>query len=248
MPEPHRCAFVRFRSAVGLRFAVHRAVQIAVERPLHVVPHDQIQAPIPVVIHPSGSSAEFVWPGEAGLLRHVRERAVSVVVKQTALAERGHEQVVVAVVIVIAHGHSQAKHLDRQARFSRHIGKRTVMIVVIEMRRGVLFNVARPVHAVHEKNVRPAVVVVINERHTRTHRLGKIFFAEGAVIVNEMNARLLRDVAELNRRACRRGADAGQIRQKQCERAEENRSRRARLGSSFPHGRPTPSASAARLM
>jgi len=59
--------------------------------------------------------------------------------------------------------------------------------------------VAGPVHAVHKKNVRPAVIVVINEGHTRSHGFGKKFLPEGAIVVDEVEPGLLCDIPELNR-------------------------------------------------
>ncbi len=73
------------------------------------------------------------------------------------------------------------------------------MIVVIELGRGVLLNVAGPVHAIHEKNIRPAVVVIVDEGHTRPHGFRQEFLPEGGIVVHEMDPGGLRDVAELHR-------------------------------------------------
>ena len=131
-------------------------------------------------------------------MRDVGERAVAVVVKKVALAVGGDEKIVVAVVVVVADGHSHSKHLDVESRFVRYVGERAVVIVVIELGRRVLLNVAGPVHAIHEKNVRPAVVVIVNEGHTGSHGFGKKFLSEGGIVVHEMDPGGLRDVPELN--------------------------------------------------
>ncbi len=81
----------------------------------------------------------------------------------------------------------------------RYVRERAVMIVVIELGRRVFLNVARPVHAVYKKNVRPAVVVVVNEGHSRPHCLGEKFLPESAVVVDKAESRLLRDIPELSR-------------------------------------------------
>ncbi len=60
---------------------------------------------------------------------------------------------------------------------------------MIELGRRVFLNVAGPVHAIHEKNVRPAVVVIIDEGHARSHGFGQEFLPEGATVVNEMDSR-----------------------------------------------------------
>src|SRR6266571_2141523 len=73
----------------------------------------------------------------------------------------------------------------------------------------MLAKVAGPVHAVDEKNVRPAVVVVVDEGHAGAHGFREIFCAEGAVVVEEMDSGLWRDVAELNSGGFGRSANTG---------------------------------------
>jgi hypothetical protein len=57
---------------------------------------------------------------------------------------------------------------------------------------------AWPALAVDQQNVRPAVVVVVDERASRTHGLRKIFLAGSAVIVHKMDAGLRGNIAELD--------------------------------------------------
>ncbi len=119
--------------------------------------------------------------------------------KKVALAVGGNKEIVVAVVVEVADGHTHAKHFHLQARFVSHVRERAVMIVVIELGRRAFLDVAGPVHAVHEKNVWPAVIVVVNDGHTRSHGFGKKFLPEGAIVVDEVDSRLPRDIPELNR-------------------------------------------------
>ena len=72
------------------------------------------------------------------------------------------------------------------------------MVVVIELQDGLGTGVSRPVFAVDEQDVGPAVVVVINERAARAHGFRQIFLAEGAVVVGEMDSGLSGDVTELD--------------------------------------------------
>ncbi len=77
------------------------------------------------------------------------------------------------------------------------------MIVVVELQGGRAVRrmgrrVARRVLPVDEQDVRVSVVVVINERTARTHRLRQPFLSEGSIVVREVNARLGSDVAEGN--------------------------------------------------
>ena len=93
---------------------------------------------VAVVIDPGRARAEFVWSPEAGLLCHISEGAVAIVVEQVILAERSDEDVVVAVVVVVADGNAHAEHFDGETCFARHVGECPVVIVVIEGERGVL--------------------------------------------------------------------------------------------------------------
>jgi len=125
-----------------------------------------------------------------------------------ALAVGCYEKIVVAVVVVVADGNTESKHLDVESGLVRYIGESTVVIVVIKLGRGVLLGVAGPVHAVYEKNIRPAVIVVVNEGDAGSHSFWQEFLAERAIVVNEADSGELRDVAELNRGGFRRRSDA----------------------------------------
>ena len=107
-------------------------------------------------------------------------------------ADRRDVDIVVAVVVVVAHGAAQSVHLYRQARLLGHIGKRAVVIVVIERRKRLAGLMARPVHGVDQQNVLPAIVVVVEKADAAAHRFRQVFFPEGAVVVFEVNARLRR--------------------------------------------------------
>ncbi len=152
-----------------------------------------------VIVHPRGAGAEFLGPQQAGFLRDIGERAIAIVVKKAALSVGGDEKIVEAVVVVITNGHAHAEHFHVQSRLAGYVGERAVMIVVIELGCGVFQNVAGPIHAVHKKNVRPAVVVIVNEGHTGSHGFGEEFLPEGAMVVNEVDPGLLRDITELHR-------------------------------------------------
>jgi hypothetical protein len=175
-------------------------------RPLHVIRDHQIEFAVAVVIHPRRARAEIVRSPKAGLSRHVGKRAVAIVAEEMILTERGDENIVAAIVVVIADRHAHSKHLDRQASFRRHVGKGSVVIVVIKrgMRRVIVM--LWPIGAVYEENVLPAVVVVIEKRHAGAHRLRQKFLSVRAVVVREMNSRRSSDVFKVNRRRRRRFA------------------------------------------
>ena len=57
---------------------------------------------------------------------------------------------------------------------------------------------AGPVLAVREKQILPAVPVIVDEGNTWTERLRKILFAERAGVMSERDPRVFGDVGELN--------------------------------------------------
>src|SRR5260370_1487130 len=191
-------SLVGLRSAVGLVGAVESAEEVPWQRPLHVIGNDQIKLAVAIVIHPSGAGGEFVRAPKSRRLCYIREGAIAVVVKKMALPERGDEEIVEAVVVVIGDGDTESEHWNRESGFTSYVCKRPIVIVVIELQRAFSASVAGPVLTIHEKDVRPAVVVVINEGTTWAHSFRHIFFTEGPAVVDEMNSGLSSDVAELD--------------------------------------------------
>ena len=116
--------------------------------------------------------------------------------KQMTLPQRAEEQIVVAVVVVITDRNAQAKHGDSQSRFEGYVGKCPVVIVAIELGRGNYPLVSWPIFTIHQQNVWPAVIVKIDKGAARTHGLRQIFLSESAIVVDEMDAGLSRDVTK----------------------------------------------------
>ena len=58
---------------------------------------------------------------------------------------------------------------------------------------------ARPIHAIDEENVLPAVAVVVEKSATRPQRLRQVFAAECAAIVNEIYTRRLCNFGQAKR-------------------------------------------------
>ena len=116
-----------------------------------------------------------------------------------ALAQRGDEDVVKAVVVVVAHGNAESEHGNRQPRFARDVGECAVAVVVVELQRGRAgVRVPGKIISVDQKDVGIAVVVVIDEGAARPHGFRQPLLSEGAVVVGEVDARLRGDVAEVN--------------------------------------------------
>ena len=68
------------------------------------------------------------------------------------------------------------------------VGESSVAIVAIEPQRGAPLLVAGPIHSVDQKNVLPAVAVVVEEGASGAQRFGQKLSSKGAAVVLELNA------------------------------------------------------------
>src|SRR5450631_1168676 len=103
------------------------------------------------------------------------------------LAECSDENIVVPIIVIIADGNSKAEHGDSETSFSSHVGKCAVVIIVIKLRSSLRSWMSGPILAIHQQDVRPAVIVVINKCAAGPHGFRKIFLSESAIVVNEMD-------------------------------------------------------------
>src|SRR6202030_14530 len=91
--------------------------------------------PIPIVIEPRAASppANLVVV-DAGFAGDIRKRAVAVVVKENVVSPEATEEIVPAVVVVVAHADAGLPARAAQSRFLRHIGKGPVAVVLVKVR------------------------------------------------------------------------------------------------------------------
>src|SRR5580704_1320079 len=101
-----------------------------------------------------------------------------------------------AIVVVVADGHAHAIEFDVQTGVGSHVGECAVAVVVIEAQRGARFLVARPIGAVDEQDILPAVAVIVEERATGAESFGQEFSAEGSAVVLELDARMAGHIGE----------------------------------------------------
>ena len=127
---------------------------------------------------------------------YVDESSFAGVAEEPVLAHASDENVGKTVVVVIANRDAHAIHFDIESGARRHVGESSVAVVVVEAQRGAALLVARPVRAIDQQNVLPAVAIVIEEGAAGAQSFGQEFSAEGAAVVLEMNARLSGDIGE----------------------------------------------------
>ena len=184
--------------------SVERAVDIVLLGPLRVIGHKEVELAVLIVVHPgsAGAKAGVVHSGGFG---NVLERAVALVVQEARFAEAGDVDIVPTVVVVIADGDAHAVDFNPEPRLRGHVGKRSVAVVVVKPKRGVLADVAGKILAAHEHNVGFAVVIVVDEGATRAHGLGQEFLSKGPGVVNEADPGLARDIDKVDGFGGRRG-------------------------------------------
>ncbi len=196
--------------------AVERAVEIAFLRPLHIIRDHQIELAVAIVVHPGSAGGKLVRPPQSRGFGYVCKGTVAVVVKQVALADGSDEDVIVAVVVIVADGDPQTVHRHRQPGLVSNIAKCSVVIVVEELQSGrARLRVSRPVLTIHQEDVGPAVVVVVDERAPRTHGFGKVLLSKGAVVVREMDTGTSSDIAKPDGLSVRKTAQDQQIRDRE---------------------------------
>jgi hypothetical protein len=193
-----------------------------------VVAHVEVQPAVAVVVEERGADCP-VRVGGAALLGHVGEGAVAVVVPQLRPAQAGQVDVGEAVVVEVAHRDSHAIAGGPDAALLGDVGEPELALavrsdaeVVVEEPRAlqrVRLRVRPQRSALHQEDVHPAVVVVVDQGRAGAHDLGHIELAGHAVVVGEDQPALggtvgedrnLRGSEPRGRRGCRcRGCRRG---------------------------------------
>src|SRR5215470_5287291 len=138
---------------------------------------------------------------EASLLGDVGKGAVAVVVKQNVVPPEAAEEVVPAIVVVIADAHPSLPAGAGETGFFGDLGESAVAIVLIQMRSGRLARGPMGVEAgtVGEIDVEPAVVVVVEKRQARAFGFDDVVLVvDGTPDVRSGEAGFAGDVDELH--------------------------------------------------
>src|SRR6267378_7427312 len=151
------------RSAAEFR----KVVQIEI----HVIRNVQVQQPVAVVVAESGTRAPASRISNTRLRRHVAKCSITIVLIKEGAGETRNIKVVPAIVVVIPYRRSKAPAAVRQTSLLCHVGKCAVMVVVVELARGTLSRLhVLESGTVDQIDIRPAIVVVIEEGDPATHR------------------------------------------------------------------------------
>ena len=209
--------------AVGVGMTVraphcaHVAAELlVVHREVDVIRHEQIEAPVVVVVGP-GRARGVETVLDARLLGHVGERAVAVVAVQDRRAEVRDIQVLVPVVVIVACGAAVAvSRRVSHAGLVGHVDEGAVPLVPEQAGVGRPGRARGPGQrpALNEKEILPAVAVVIQEADARGDRLDVVLPPRSAVDVNDAREpRRGGHIAEGDRRPAGVSSGAGRRRQ-----------------------------------
>src|SRR5438270_538897 len=153
------------------------AVEI-IEMPIQISRDHLVELSVTIQIHP-GSRSGPCPPSDARLVRDVREGAVAIVVIQGVTPVTGDEEIFQPIIVEISNSDSGRIPDALQARLLRHIFKTSIRLLVIEpipvlrsrlLRESIFRHVLVEWRAIRKEQIEPAVVVIIERRHPRTHR------------------------------------------------------------------------------
>ena len=168
---------------------------------VHVACDKQVNFSVAVIVNKTAARVPLVARGpEPSFFSHVSKRAVAIVVIQNILAPVCHEQVQVAVVLKIANAATLTPTRARESSLFGDVGKRPVVVVVIEMS-GRFLTFWKTFHGrpVRKKNIRPAVVVVVEYNTAVPGCFNDEFFVRVATVkVLHGNACALGNVFEMH--------------------------------------------------
>ena len=190
-----------------------RRLQIEVD----VVGSEQIEQAVAVGVEECAAGAPACFRDQPGTVGDVLECPVAAIAEQAVLAPERDVEIVEAVIVVVAGARALPPPGNRQAGARRHIFECPVAAIAIQVARGLLA-ARKPFQrrAVDEKQIEPAVVVVVERGHAAAGRLEQEFVGGlTAVDGGRGEPRLPRHVREreanrrLRLRRCDRG-DAGE--------------------------------------
>src|SRR5579859_1991121 len=134
---------------------------------------------IAVVVQPRAASTPAnLFIVNARLAGDIGKCAVTVVVKQDVVSPEAAEEIVPAIVVVIAHAYAGLPTRAGEAGFFRDVGESSIAVIFVQMRGGSF--AWRPIFveagSVCQINIEPAVVVVIEKSQATAFGFDDVLF------------------------------------------------------------------------
>src|SRR5437764_7967228 len=183
-----------------------------VEIPLHVSKYHQVQKAVNIKVHPRRAGRPSSTANPCGL-RDVGKLSVAIVVVQLVASICSNVKVLITVVVIIAYCDSHSVPGPLQASLLGNVFERAVLLLVIEtvpillcplLRNCSLGSRIAKRSCVYEENVEKSIVVIIEQRHTGSHRFDQVLLRGMRSYVFEMNSQFGTDLYESRRRVLRR--------------------------------------------
>src|SRR5229473_3114309 len=132
---------------------------------IDVIGDEEIEVAVAIVVDESAAGVPALASArDARFFADIGEGVVAIVVVEDIFSEVGDEEIVEAVVIVVADADSLSPAGMKQAGFGSDVSESTVAVVLEKVRSGFLASGKTfEAPAVDEENVQPAVVIVIVE-------------------------------------------------------------------------------------
>ena len=142
-----------------------------------VIGDEKIEVAVAIVIHKRTTSIPArAFACYARLLADVGKRSVTIVVIQDILAVIGYEQIVPSIVVVVANADALAPARVSHSSLGRNVSEGTIAVVAEKMRRGFAAGgKAFQPPAIYQKNIEPAIVIVIIKSHSAARCFQQIF-------------------------------------------------------------------------
>src|ERR1700747_3259053 len=134
---------------------------------IRVFPNHKVQVAVSVVIHESTAAAPGLSvASHASSFSHFFEPAPDIVI-EPIFSVICDVKIFPAVVVIVSYAYALAPACRSETRTRRHVSKSSIVIVVIQViGRSTFGREARDRRSIHEKNIRPAVVIIIKDCHT----------------------------------------------------------------------------------
>src|SRR5208282_2914820 len=163
----------RYVSVIGVRLVTQVVVNVS--------RNEKVEPSIAVVVAPR-SPVRPVAKHHAGFFGHIGKCAVVVVAIEPVSAEVANKNVGPSVVVKVADGHPESPAVIRYTCLGGYIGKCAIVIVVEERCVRWRFSPGECVvgGSVHQVNIEPAVIVIVDKPHTRTVSLKDVLLLGGS--------------------------------------------------------------------
>src|SRR5262249_35161156 len=150
---------------------------------LDVIADEEIEASIAIVVKPGAARAPAnLFVVDTGLAGYICEGSISIVMEEDVVSPEATEEIIPAVVVVVADADASLPSGTGEAGFCGDVGEGPVAIVFEQV--GRRCGSGRPVRiearAVREIDVEPTVIVVVKECEAASLGLDDVAFAINA--------------------------------------------------------------------